>query len=314
MLSVSKNGYDNEYGARYSVHHGLEDLALLKRLEKFITVIGGEHVGELYWLLVSLPASIEVGEMLFYEVMYELFNYGDVENNVKKHFGFYKSIFRLEDSFNVVVGTIDEYLYSRFYHLKEMIVDICKVMINNYDVYLNRVWEKSYLELMSYAERLQEVLDNGAVAEKLQNLIGVVPETNFYVSLCNSLQGGAEAIDISFNTHVFGTKSHSGAEREMERMKNFIIHEYIIFLLKKALVNTPAFTDHKYWHYFEALAAFYASKIIEGRGLYDDDARVLEIVDFYKNTHMREHGLSAVEMFSRAMELISNQDSLTFYI
>ena len=83
MLSVSKCGYDNEYGNKYLSLHSSEDLKILKDNKSLITVKGGEHCGELYHWLVSMPASLDVEAKQYYESLVHLFKTGNVEENIK---------------------------------------------------------------------------------------------------------------------------------------------------------------------------------------------------------------------------------------
>jgi len=58
MLSVVHCGYDNDYGEKYASYHSKDDLNVLKSYEDLISVIGGEHEGSLYGLLIATPASL----------------------------------------------------------------------------------------------------------------------------------------------------------------------------------------------------------------------------------------------------------------
>lgn len=103
MLSVAKCGYDNEYGTKYAAPlHSADDLEVLKKNETLITVKGGEHCGELYWWLVSLPASSDEAASLYYEA------------------------------------------FKQEHHQKsDSITPICDVMIRNYPIFCDKVWEIS---------------------------------------------------------------------------------------------------------------------------------------------------------------------------
>ena len=66
MLSVARVGYDNAYGARFRSDYPEEDLAVLKGYEELLTVCGGEHCGELYHMMVTLPACAEQSAKEYY--------------------------------------------------------------------------------------------------------------------------------------------------------------------------------------------------------------------------------------------------------
>ena len=56
MLSVARCGYDNAYGEKYRRHYAEEDLMVISQNRELLTVCGGEHCGELFWLMVSEAA------------------------------------------------------------------------------------------------------------------------------------------------------------------------------------------------------------------------------------------------------------------
>jgi hypothetical protein len=85
ILSVAKCGYDNEYGRKYASYHSFDDLKILKDNETHVTVVGGEHSGKLYWLLVMLPASFDTEALLYYEAIHHHFESNNAEDNIKKY-------------------------------------------------------------------------------------------------------------------------------------------------------------------------------------------------------------------------------------
>jgi hypothetical protein len=82
MLSVSRCGYDNEYGQKYLSIHSTNDLKILKDNEKFITVSGGEHCGELYWFFIAIPSSIDSEAVEYYNLLKDLFIIDDIDKNI----------------------------------------------------------------------------------------------------------------------------------------------------------------------------------------------------------------------------------------
>lgn len=66
MLSAAGVGYDNDYGRRWRHTLPEEDIALMKRHERQLTVKGGEHWGEWYGPLVFQPAKGDVAPESYY--------------------------------------------------------------------------------------------------------------------------------------------------------------------------------------------------------------------------------------------------------
>jgi hypothetical protein len=85
MLSVSKAGYDNNYGRKYRTIHNLEDIKALNKLKDYITVSGGKHIGELYWF-ISHPASLTDSISLkpYYTALEHLFRTRDFSKSYEK--------------------------------------------------------------------------------------------------------------------------------------------------------------------------------------------------------------------------------------
>ena len=117
MLSVSKCGYDNSYGDAYKHLYSQEDLAVLKNNEDLLTIRGGEHVGK----LVTLIGDAAIGKIPakeFYQLYVQKIYDGDYPQDLSEY--------------------------------KELILQICNVMIKHYDYYVENIWniEKEKIELI----------------------------------------------------------------------------------------------------------------------------------------------------------------------
>ena len=177
----------------------------------------------------------------------------------------------------------------------EVIITMCDVMIKNYSIYCDDIWEQAKQELLPYARDVEDIFNKNGVSAKMERITNEILKTDFIATFCNSISNGAEAIDISQNQDVFGIG------RSYESTVKFISHEFIIYLLKQALADTKAFTDiMKYWSYIESLAECYLYLTSgEESGFFE---RKQELIDFYKETHRNNHTLSAQELFNKAVE------------
>lgn len=288
MLSVAKCGYDNEYGNKYLCQHLPESLKILKDNESLITVKGGEHCGELYHWLISVPASLDTNATLYYKLLEHLFKTGNIEENIMQ----FESIFKLflPKSNSGFVDMVRDF-YNHYIKF-EAIIPICEVMIQNYSVYCAVIWESSQKELLPYAKDIEHIFIRNGLSEKLENIIGEKLRTEFIATFCNSLDGGAEAIDISENQDVFGIG------RNYEWAEKFISHEFIIYLLKQALANTTAFQALEYWPYTEGLAEFYLSLAGKSGGFKECQ----NIIYFYKEMYQLDNTLTAAELYNKAIK------------
>ena len=164
--------------------------------------------------------------------------------------------------------------------------EVCRVLGGHYQEYLQAVYPETLRELEPYAEQLQQLLDESDLADRAEDMIGQTLPA-FRVMLVNSVAGGAEAIDISDNQDVFGI----GRTSEAERL--FIAHEYIIYLLKKALAGTAAFQTMDTWRITEGLAEYYLARLC-GDGAF---RQMQDVVDFYSQ---QKPGLTARALYLRA--------------
>lgn len=165
--------------------------------------------------------------------------------------------------------------------------EVCRVLGGHHQEYLQAVYPETLRELEPYAAQLQHLLDESDLAVRAEALVGEsIPA--FRVMLCNSLAGGAEAIDISENQDVFGIG------RALEAQQMFIAHEYIIYLLKQALAGTAAFQTWDTWRITEGLAEYYLARLCGGAGAF---RQMQDVVDFYSQQKV---GLTARELYLRA--------------
>ena len=302
MLSVAKCGYDNEYGNKYRDKHSLSDLKTLKDNELLVTVKGGEHCGELYPCLISMPASFDTQAPIYYEAMKYLYETRNIEDAMKK----YESIVNLiydsirqqfnADPFDFLQGFFDHFSQSDV--IANAFVPICDVMIRNYSIYCFEIWQESEQELLPYAKNVEEIFRESLFSKNLEDVTNIKLKSEFFATFCNSLDGGAEAIDISANQDVFGIN------RSYINAVEFISHEYIIYLLKQALRDTVVFSNPiKYWAYIEGLAEFYLC-LANGKesGIFKE---VQKEIDFYKEIYNKNSSITPSELIHKAIESLA---------
>lgn len=264
MLSVAKCGYDNYYGEQHRSLHKAEDLNILKKHEELITVKGGEHCGELYYLLVAAPACGAC--------------------SAKEYYANILSLFQAEPA----PDTISEYV-----EFKIPAIEIAAVMAENYAVYED-VWEKTEAELSEYAGQVEALFSNSGFTEKCEKLVGQTLKTEyFYAAFTNSVAYGPEAIDISEDQDMFGI------HRTPEDAFYFIGHEFIIYLLMEKLKGTGAFQSFASWPLTEGLAEFYLKEIMGDSRFFNEQQQYAE---FYRECFEKNPALSAAELFLTAEE------------
>lgn len=222
MLSVAKCGYNNAYGEKYRERYDPADLKCIKDQEPHLTVRGGEHCGDWYGPMVCEPARSGLTAKQYYMETIAWIESGNLE-------------------------LPDDTLAS--------IVRVCRVMIRYYDDFMENIWPEEKRRITGYIDTMRKLFEESDFSMKAEALVGVsLPETGFTAVLVSSVEGGAEAIDITDTQDVFGI------DRNPEAEKAFISHEFIIYLLRIALKDEDAFMSFGNWMLTEGLAEYYLQK------------------------------------------------------
>ena len=267
MLSVSKCGYDNSYGDPYKHLYPQEDLAVLKNNEDLLTIRGGDHVGK----LVTLIGDAAIGKIPAKE-LYQL--------HVQK---IYDGDYPQE---------LSEY--------KELILQICNVMIKHYDYYVENIWNIEKEKIEKANSEFQKIFEESDFTEKAEKLLGCkLSQEYFIATMVSSIQGGPEAI-------VMG--ADDDAKQDIFDINKapldafyFICHEFIIFLLMQELKEVCDFDGLNDWKRCESLAEYYLIQILgNSRGFFDE---MKDYIEFYENCN-KEKNLSAVELYKKGAEFL----------
>ncbi len=255
MLSVATCGYDNDYGKKYRIRYDAKDLESLKRHEGLLTVCGGQFIGDLYYLLIIVPA---------------------------------RALGRVEDYYKKFLRMDDKDFPEEYKKYQDQIREICKVMVRYYRDYAEHIWPTERVRIEKYIKNIQERFDRGPFSYLAEQAVGVGLSTDVFVaSMVSSVQGGAEAIDISERQDVFGI------ERDETDAFYFIGHEYIIYLLKEALKGEDAFQSFETWLKTEGLAEYYLKLIMGDTRFFNEQQ---EYVRLYERSRM-DGCHTAVELF-----------------
>ncbi|MBR4502781.1 MAG: hypothetical protein IKP22_12995 [Clostridia bacterium] len=226
MLSVSKCGYDNAYGEKYRGRYDPADLKCLKDQELHLTVRGGEHCGDWYGPMVCEPVRTGMAAKDYYTETIAWIRSG---------------------SLDLPGDTLDS------------IIRVCRVMIRHYDDYMENIWPAERDAITEHIDKVRTFFEGSTFTEKAEAAVGVsLPPPWFTAVLVSSIEGGAQAIDITASQDVFGT------DLSPETAKALISHEFIIYLLKIALKDENAFQSPKNWTLTEGLAEYYLQKIDGG--------------------------------------------------
>ena len=242
MLSVARVGYDNAYGARFRSDYPEEDLAVLKGYEELLTVCGGEHCGELYHMMVTLPACAEQSAKEYYVALLDEAISGPVPPEAEVY--------------------------------RPIVADICRVMIRHYDDYVARIWPGQEADIRRYIPQVEAWFASSDFTARAVELVGCgLPGETFTATMVTSVENGAEAIDISKQLDVFGIV------RNPVDAFYFIGHEFIIYLLKNALKDENAFRAFETWPITEGMAEYYLKRILGDTRFFTEQAKIVDFLE-----------------------------------
>lgn len=157
--------------------------------------------------------------------------------------------------------------------------EIAGVMLRGYDVYIQRVWPEDQAVLLDYAARIQRRFEEADFTARAEELVGIELPNDFRAMLCNSLAYGAEGIDVSEDQDVFGI------DRDEEDALFFMGHEFIIFLLKRALRDADAFARMETWPLTEGLAEYYLKRLMGTARFFNACAKQTALFEALHSAH-----------------------------
>ncbi len=261
MLSAAQCGYDNPYGRKYRKDYPEQLLNTLKKHEQLITCSGGNHWGKLYAPFISIPARGSVRAKEYYQEFLRKINSGE---------------------------SAEYYIDHRLFRPAAEIAD---TMSRCYDHYISQIWPNDMVTLEAYIAETMPLFERSELSARAEDLVGCkLPAECFLATMVASIEDGAEAIDISDNQDVFGIA------RAPEWAFRFISHEFIIFLLKRALQGEDAFRRLETWGLTEGLAEYYCKQLTGYAGF----PGVSQYTAFYE-AQEKNASSSAVELYRKAL-------------
>lgn len=190
----------------------------------------------------------------------DLFETGNLESNFKQ----YKHIYEIAFFYVPINSDSHKSFFESCIDLRTAIVEICRILLNNYNIYSEKVWDTSEKEINKAVYELNRILSETDHARKWEKELGCKYKyDNFFAVICNSIENGPQAIDISYNKDVFCLP------KDYIAAVNLISHEFGIYLLKDVLADTQAFKDFSCYQITESLAEYFNRTITGGHGKFD---------------------------------------------
>ncbi len=266
MLSVARCGYDNDYGAKYRPLYPAEELAVFSDNSELLTIQGGVHWGELYSLLIFIPAG-----------------YADSLAN------YYGEVLATCES--IRAGVIPEWVDESLVPYTDLIGQLSQILLKHQDGYLRDIFPGEREKIAAAIAPVQAWFEAHDFTARAEKLVGCeLAAEAFIATMVSSVAHGPEAIDLTAEKDLFGI------EHSVMDAVYFIGHEFIIYLLKTALREEDAFRGNATWPLTEALAEYYLKRLM-GDTRFFDGQRQWRI--FYEQ---QAPGLTAVQMYRLALQ------------
>lgn len=268
MLSVARCGYDNDYGAKYRTLYPAEELAVFSDNSELLTIQGGVHWGELYSLLIFIPAG-------YAESLPDY--YGEVLTTCE----------------SIRAGVIPEGVDESLVPYTDVIGTLSEILLKRQDAYMRDIFPAEKERIAAAIDPVQAWFEANDFTRRAEELVGqTLPVEAFVATMVSSVAGGPEAIDLTAEKDIFDI------ERSVMDAVYFIGHEFIIYLLKAALREENAFHSNETWPLTEALAEYYLKRIMGDTRFFHGQQ---DWVRFYER---QSSELTAVQLYRLALKEI----------
>lgn len=265
MLSVARCGYDNDYGAKYRTLYPAEELAAFHDNRELLTIQGGVHWGDLYSLLIFIPAGYAESLPDYYGELLDICE-------------------------SIRAGAIPEGIDESLIPYTELIVRLSEILLKHREAYIRDIFPADKAEIAAAIAPVQDWFEEHDFTARAEALVGcTLPVEAFTATMVASVAYGPEAIDLTAEKDLFGI------DRSPMDAVYFIGHEFIIYLLKAALKEEGAFHSYATWPLTEGLAEYYLKRIMGDTRFFQAQQ---EWVRFYER---QSSGLTAAELYRLAL-------------
>lgn len=294
MMSVSECGYHNAYGEKARKYHSAHDIEALQKRASLLTASGGQHCGALFNLCVSISAAFDLEEEMlrYFSAMRDLVINPDRNQNFVEYQDIYHTVFA---PFGAKITPEAHADFCRsLSDVADDVAEIFRVFEMNYPIYRDHFWASTEAMVSERCREVNKILYQMNLQALWEKMLQTKYEhENFYVVLCNSIENGPQAIDISNTKDIFS------ASTSVDSLVALISHEFGIYLLIKILDGTEAFQDLSLYHQTEALAEFYNRKILNRNNKWKWDEGIIRT---YEEIYMKNPSITPRELFLSQMK------------
>ena len=268
-------------------------MAYLKENENHLTVSGGEHCGKWYGILVAEPANSNDMTFLrnYYEELIKLFESNQFDKCIRDFLTEWKNS-------NDITFDYSHELYNQTFEMfmqdASPIVNIAKVLIENINTYESQVWPIESIQIFEFKARLEKELikHSNLIMQWEQSINESYDAPLFEVILCNSLENGPQAINISKYKDVFNVSE------SINDLVGFISHEIGSFIIFSKLSYEMQKDLNKYWLCLESLSTYHNRKILyENDSLFNKDNKFFSI---FNEIYREQPNIRLVDVLKQA--------------
>jgi hypothetical protein len=298
LMAVARIGFESGYADRYASSVIPEDLDFLRNHRDILT-FGGGSTSELVAPIIAWPAYFNLDTREALKKQFDLLDRAFSSNDTAPFLSRYApQIKKLEKWWY----TINDELLKLLAPQNDLIQDLGRIVVRNFDKYRSQVWPKEMPRLQEVAADIDSHFDNLDRIGQWEKITGRTFEFDVYhIVLCSAIENGPNANSLGYDQVVF----YSGSPRES--MMQFISHEIgthiLIGMLKEvAAINRFEFRD--LYDGYELLSRYYNTRLL-GRTPLDypmSAFHVAEYLDIYDSVYRGNPDLDARELLIKGIE------------
>jgi len=275
LLAAARLNFDSDYATKYADSVRPDDIAYLRDNEEKLSY--GMGSGELLNILL-LPASFGLQSKdefrQYYDLLLQGCDGGDFAGFLEHHALPLKK-------FEQWAGSIDESLLREYIPMRDDLIRLKDITLENYDGYIEEIWPGELADLENVATVVTATFAQLDRIGQWEKLTGLTFKFDVYdILLCSAIENGPNANSLGYDRVVF----YSGTP--MDKMLDFICHEigtHIFMDDIKVIRDGGTFLWPDLYEGFECLAQFYNTLVLDRSDLHYS-------VNFHVDEYMKIYG------------------------
>ena len=305
LMAVARVGFDSEYADRYQGSVLPDDVAYIQKHKDQLT-FGGGSSSELVGPIIVFPAYFNLNSKEMIQEHYDLLDVSLANDDYQPYLDRYKSHIKKLDKWWF---TINEELLKQFLPYRNLILELGKIIVRNFDLYLDSVWVKERPRMDEVAESINSHFSISDRIGEWEAFTGMTFEFDEYnIVLTSAIKGGPNANSMGYDRVLFYS------ETQLDPMMQLISHEigtHLLIGMLKDLSATEKFEWHSLYEGYECLARYYNTIILKDSPLdYSMSTfHVQEYLDIFGRIHTAEQKIKPHDLLVKGIELFQTESA-----